>query len=246
MIRNLIVADAHVTANSDLTRFHKLGRLLVDRKPDNLIFLGDFGSFESLSAWDESKLLLMEGRRYQEEIDTMNLALDIVAGHLAECQERQRRTKAKMYRPNFYFFEGNHEARVASYVEQHPEMSNFMNVQSNLCLSERGITFISYRGGLSFGGTHYCHIPMAKNNQPLSGKYALHRALERYNNSIVMGHIHRFELVSDRRIDASHSHFALSCGCFFEETPQYAVGAYATTSSGRNPFVNQVNSYYNT
>ena len=51
----LVIPDAHVEPDQDLIRFSKLGNFITEHRPDNIVFLGDFVSLDSLSAWDLGK-----------------------------------------------------------------------------------------------------------------------------------------------------------------------------------------------
>lgn len=222
----LIIADAHVEpGNMTLDRFEALGNYIVDIQPDEIYQLGDFLSVTSLSHWDSDKKLTMERRRYGEDIYIANKAIDLVFDPIKALNARLRRKKEKLYKPTVYWFEGNHEAWIRQYTEYNPEMAGFLDLTKDLRVYARGFNYIPYRERLVVDGVTYCHVPMAKNNQPVSGKYATMRALERHNKPIVFGHLHRFEVMSDKRMDADSMHYAVCCGCFFEEEPEYAKGA---------------------
>ena len=222
----LIVADAHVEpSNMNLDRFEALGNFIAEIQPDEIYQLGDFLSMTSLSHWDSDKKLTMEKRRYGEDIYTANKAIDLMFDPIVTLNTKLRRKKEKLYKPTIYWLEGNHEAWCQQYTEYNPEMAGFLNLAKDLRIHARGFNLIPYRERLEVDGVTYCHIPMAKNNQPIGGKYATMRALERHNKPIVFGHLHRFEVMSDKRMDTDHLHYAVCCGCFFEEEPEYARGA---------------------
>ena len=60
----LVVPDAHVGPGQDLSRFDALSKLINDRFPSRIIFMGDFVTVEALSNWDLQKSGVMEGKRY--------------------------------------------------------------------------------------------------------------------------------------------------------------------------------------
>ena len=64
----LVVGDAHVTNGQNLRRFNWLNNYLNDNPPDYLVYIGDYLTLNSLSAWDRDKRKLMEDRRYFRDI----------------------------------------------------------------------------------------------------------------------------------------------------------------------------------
>jgi UDP-2,3-diacylglucosamine pyrophosphatase LpxH len=224
-MQTLLIPDAHVTVGEDLTRFDKCGKLVLEKKPPEIIIMGDFVSLDSLSDFDMNKRLLMEQRRYEEDIKAGRMALDRLLSPIQGHNQVMRIQQKKQYRPKIVYLEGNHEFRARRYVETHAELEGFMAVDRDLRLSDYSIDFIPYRSFYRNHETTFTHCPMNKANQPISGKYAVARALERYNGNIVFGHTHRWEYMEERRMDSGKNSTALACGCFFSETPHYADGA---------------------
>jgi predicted phosphodiesterase len=224
-VQTLLIPDAHVTADEDLTRFDQCAKLILEREFDRIIIMGDFVSLDSLSDFDMNKRLLMEHRRYEADIRGGNLALDMLFSPIQVRNRVRKQHKMRQYRPEIIYLEGNHEFRAQRYVQTHAELEGFMDIADDLNLSIRGVRFIPYRSYYRTEDTTFVHCPMNKANQPISGKYAVARALERYNGNVVFGHTHRWEYMEERRMDSSANNTALACGCFFNETPEYAQGA---------------------
>ena len=210
----LVIPDAHVSPDQDLTRFKLLNKLILDKKPDNIIFMGDFITLESLSNWDLNKAGVMEGRRYYQDIAC---GKDALAYTLAGVKET--------YNPNVIFLMGNHEERLTRYVETKPELGEHLNIIKDLELYQLGInTVVQYRDYYSIEGVDFTHTPMNAANQPVAGKFAIHRASEMTNNSLVFGHTHRKECVNFYRHGADDIIQTTMCGAFFEHTDSYAYG----------------------
>lgn len=212
----LPIGDAHVRQDEDIRRFKFLGKAINDLQPDNIVIMGDFLDIEALSRHDEEKLLVREGKRYWKEIETGNRALDLLENE-----------GFKGYTPRHkIFIEGNHENRLARYLEKKPELHGApLDTVSSLKLDQRGWEFIPYGEHAYNSGVGFTHIPFGRNGRAVGGKYAIHRALDVCHNSVVFGHTHRFEHVCNYRHGAEHLQQALSVGCFFEEHPDYVHGA---------------------
>jgi predicted phosphodiesterase len=217
----LLISDAHVEPEQDLTRFEKCAKLIVDRKPDRIIQLGDFVSLSSISGWDMSKKLMMEGRRYQEDVKAGREAANLLFSEIDKLQARQRFHKQKLYSPEIDWLEGNHEDRLDRYLEQHPELEGAFNLGDDLGLTERKIIPFKYRDRIVRNGINYMHAPLAGNNQPLSGLHIPHKALQRFNGHVVMGHYHRSEVANIKRIDTKEVQRAIICPSFIEGQPHY-------------------------
>ena len=56
----LVIPDGHVDDIQDLSRWAYLGNLIVERKPDMIVQLGDFVTVGSLSHFDMNKKRKME------------------------------------------------------------------------------------------------------------------------------------------------------------------------------------------
>lgn len=235
-MRILTFTDAHIVTGVDLSHMDKLGRLIVDERPDKIIQLGDFVSVESLSHWDQKKKLLIEGRRYEADIAAANEAINRMFTPLADYNATRRENKKAMYRPDVDWFFGNHEYWVDQYVEQHPELHGHMNLHTDLNFS----TAIENTG--CFKVHDYPHVEVIDNigfmHAPrhragvIAGKYVCARALDHYNISIFFGHTHRKVEFSIGRVGNSGGIQvlrAMTLGCFFVEEPEY-------TKSNSNDF----------
>lgn len=212
----VVVGDAHVDPSQltkhGMRRFEWLRNMLADYQPENLVLIGDFGTMPSMSEWDKDKRLLMEGKRLQDDWDSMNSALDIMGGYNI---------------PNKIYIEGNHEEWVSRYVEKHPEVAKMkdFDIKQALMLKERGYKFIPYREDWKYRGVSFTHVPIQANGKPVGGKNATQRALDVYSNSVVFGHTHNFDVAAVHRKNSPSLQQAINCGCFFEHVDEYAKGS---------------------
>lgn len=213
-ITTLVIPDCHVGPDQDLSRFTKLNALILDKKPTNIVFMGDFVTLESLSNWDLNKAGVMEGRRYRLDIEAGLEALKLTLNNVKQS-----------YDPTIIYIHGNHETRLDRYIEGKPELKEHLDLNKDLKLKEFGIDIIvPYREYYVIEGVQFTHSPMNAANQALSGKFAIHRASEMTQNSLVFAHSHRKEYVNFYRHGSDDIVQVMMCGAFFEHTDSYAYG----------------------
>lgn len=219
----LVVGDCHVSDDDDLNRFKFLGQFIVDKRPEYVIFMGDFLTFQCLSGWDKDKRLKMEGKRYKKEIDAGNKALDIIFYPLGEMQDRQRRNKEKIYRPEVIYLNGNHEDRLDRYLQYDPTFEGLVSVEKDLKLKERGIQFVPYREYYTLNGIAFTHVPFNKAKE-ICGVNITRKASQVMFGSVVFAHVHSMEYEGFKRHGQEDLQQILTAGCFFEKNEDYIHG----------------------
>ena len=221
----LVLPDAHVMPGMDMTRFSKVGDLIVDRRPTRIVLMGDFVTLESLSAWDLGKAGKMEGKRYSEDCKAGVQAIDLMLSPLRRLQNKQRKAKETVYEPRIVYILGNHEDRLARYVSAKPELAEHLEISKDLQLEESGFTdVVAYRGFIEFDGVLFTHAVMNAANLAVGGKTALATIAQSVSKSVVIGHLHRLETTNHYRHGADDIIQILSTGCFFDGVEDYADG----------------------
>lgn len=222
-----MIGDAHVQAGQVLLRFKALGQWILDNLPENIIIMGDFLDMQALSAWDKNKRLTMEGKRYKEEIDAGNVALDLMLKPMVEYNQERKKQKKRVYKPHLVYLSGNHEFRLDRYIEEHAELEGQLDYVRELRLKERGFIHVPYREYHYLGGVGFTHIPIGGNGKAMSGAISTltKNVLQSHAHSVVFGHTHKLCIAGEHRLGAEHYNQVLSCGCFFEHVDEYVKGA---------------------
>lgn len=223
MNKILVVGDAHVSTEENLNRFEYANALIMEKRPEVIVLMGDFITLNCLSFWDKDKRKSMEGRRYQEEIENANKALDLMFKGLYDELMEARKKKKKRYIPDIIYLEGNHEDRLNRYLELDPTFDGQIGIIKDLKLIERGIRWIDYRDYYHFNGIGFTHIPHNA-VRPVSGKYHIFKAMDCSIQSVVYGHTHKLETACRHIPGMQHLQQVLSCGGFFEEDEEYVNG----------------------
>jgi hypothetical protein len=216
---SLVIPDAQLKPGEDLSRFSALGKYVVDTQPDNIVFLGDFGEFLALSWWDRNKKLKMELRRYQEDVAVIKSALDLFFTPLWDAQEDQRIKKKRLYNPHKIWLDGNHEAREFNYILENPIMEGVVDFKKILDLKNRyGFDeVLHYTHYAEYEGVLFTHVPhyVFPTPKAVGGKYAVAKAAELVDASVIFGHLHRLEYLESFKIGKNLRQVnALSAGHF--------------------------------
>ena len=84
--RIIVVPDTQVKKGAPTAHLEHAGKYIAEKKPDIIVHLGDHWDMPSLSSYDKGRKSF-EGRRYTDDIQSGNDAMDIlVAPILAEMK----------------------------------------------------------------------------------------------------------------------------------------------------------------
>lgn len=147
-------------------------RFVGDSDPDVFLFGGDNQDLGVVSHWNENKRRRVEGKRLKQDYETfVRDVLDPLETVLRDDAER-------------IYHLGNHEAWVEQYIDQHPEVEGFFEVENNLPLDRWQV--LDYGETSKVGHLHFTH-----------GTYInIHNALKTaqvYGRCVAYGHGHTFQ-----------------------------------------------------
>lgn len=224
---HLVIPDNQVKPGVDISYVKPLAQLIMKRKPEVIVLLGDVGDFPSLSSYDRHKLQF-EGRRYKEDLKSLHKFLDELTKPMRVFNKRQAATKHAQYKPEMHVLIGNHELRIERMAENNPELAEFMGIAD--CKFEHyGFTTHRFLSILTLDGVHYSHFfPKNARGEVMQSKFGAPSARiqgVRQHASCTAGHSPGLDYdctqntADGRRI---HSLIAGSCYLHDEEykTPQ--------------------------
>lgn len=209
---------------------------VTDQQPDQLIQIGDFADFYSLATFDK-KISPSQRVHLQEEVD-------LSRRKLVEWAALVPRKTRKI------LIEGNHEARVARYLEQQGgELFdlNELSVEALLRVEQAGWRYVGpYGAGVWVGqpgGLWATHGDFARK---WSADSAQAHVLK-YGHSVIHGHTHRLGAFYQTQQGADGPRtigaFEVGCLCSFDDTPRATKtndwqhgGAVVWTSKGSPRF----------
>lgn len=218
---HLVIGDTHADPDHPNDRFDWLGKLILDRKPDVIVQIGDFADMGSLSSYDKGKKSF-EGRRYVKDVQATIDAQQRLFAPMNAYNAVRKLYKEKQYRPEIYMTGGNHdEGRISKTVDASPELEGKVSIE-DLKYREFGWRYVPYTQPLCVDGVYYCHhFPGGNSRFPISGVGIGRKLLQRNHRSSTVGHTHILDAYSEVAVDHSRM-WGLSVGCYFEHTPDYA------------------------
>lgn len=221
MSTHLVIGDPHCDPDVDNERFTLLGRLIVDRKPDVIIQMGDFADMKSLSSYDKGRKDF-EGRRYERDIASANDALDLIDRELRRFNDNARKSKKALYNPRRIALGGNHdEGRISKLVQLHPEFDGVFSPQQ-IKFREYGWEYVEYEVPIEIDGIFYCHhFPTGVSGEPIGGVNIAQSLIAKNMVSSTVGHNHVLDIAM-RATPNGKKIWGMSAGCFFEHKMAYA------------------------
>lgn len=209
----LIIPDAHAHVDYDNDRFTWLGRLVVERKPDIIVCLGDWADMPSLSSYDKGKKG-MEGKRYLADIRHAFDAQEKMFGPIYAYNKG--RSRNARYNPYSVMVEGNHDSdrgRIGKALSLSPELDGIIK-GSDLCYDSFWSTVVPFKDVINIEGISFTHyFPSGVMGKSIGGENMAASMLKRNMQSSVQGHTHILDKAVRTKADGSKC-FALSAGCY--------------------------------
>lgn len=163
----LVIPDAHIRSGDRLDRIRALGRLILARRPDVIVCLGDWWDMPSLASHREASPLgtgdqptKREGLRVVADIMAGAEAIDALLQEVSQLNKKHRATAHhhRQYRPRLVMLEGNHEERLRRISRLHPELRGFIDDQAieGACI-DRGWEWHPFLRPVEIAGITFSH-----------------------------------------------------------------------------------------
>ena len=95
---HLIIPDAHTHPGDNTRRFEWLSNLILDRKPEVIVQIGDWWDMGSLCSHDAGKKSFVF-QNLKDDIETGHAVEELVYSPIIQEGERLKRNKRKAYNP---------------------------------------------------------------------------------------------------------------------------------------------------
>lgn len=224
MRNHLVIPDAHVKPNQDFSRFDALGKLILDRKPEVIVCIGDFADMESLCIYDKGKKGF-SSRSYKEDIKSVQQAMRRLLKPVREYNIKQAKNKKAQYRPKMIMTLGNHEYRIQRAIDQDHVLLEGVISLSDLNFEYYGWEVYPFLEKVSVDGVLYSHYFISGvMGKAIGGEYPAASLIKKQYASCTAGHSHVFDTAMRRSADGRTLR-GLVAGCFTEEHEEYAGNA---------------------
>lgn len=183
---HMYIPDSQVKPDISFEYLRCKGEYIVEKKPDVIIFGGDFADMPSLSSYDKGKGKA-EGKRVKKDIEAAIKGMQTLLKPLYDFQQKQLREFGFIrYKPRMLITLGNHEDRINRYTNDNPELIDFISAES-LKYKEQGLEVYNYLEPVLVDGVTYIHyLPNEFTGKPQGGT-AL-KILADFGGSITQGH----------------------------------------------------------
>jgi hypothetical protein len=211
-----VIPDVQAKPGNDFTFLSHVGQYIVEKKPDVVVCIGDFADMPSLSSYDKGKKSF-EGRRYLQDIEAAQDAMETLLAPLQEFNKRARKNKEKLYNPRRILTMGNHENRIDRAVEMQPELDGVLTTDA-LGYVGFGWEVHPFLEVVHVDGVAYSHyFTSGILGRPVTSARVL---LTKKHQSCVMGHVQTMDIATDYRADGTPI-LGLFAGCCYEHNEDY-------------------------
>jgi hypothetical protein len=146
--RHIYIPDTQIKPGVPTDHLLWAARYVAHKRPQRLIFAGDWADMQSLSSYDKGKLSA-QGRFYQDDVDAANDGMDLFFGELKKVAPRG-------YKPDKHLTLGNHEGRITRHVEANPELKGKVGLD-DLNYKDHGVKVHPFLKPVILDGITYIH-----------------------------------------------------------------------------------------
>lgn len=216
MVKHMVVPDTQCKPGQSYEHLAWAGKYALAKKPDVIVHIGDHWDMPSLSSYDVGKKSF-EGRKYTDDIEAGNAAMDAFMAPIVRYNKRQAKNKKKQYNPKLVFTTGNHEQRIERAIESDRKLEGLIGYE-HFNLKKYGWEQIPYLEPVVIDGVAYSHFfTSGVMGRPVSSARLL---LNKKHMSCVMGHVQDRDIAFQRRADGK-SMTGIFAGIFYDHAEDY-------------------------
>lgn len=182
-MKHLVIPDIHSSEESSSEHLEAIGNMIVERKPDVVVQIGDFADMQSLCSYNNR--LQFEGTRYARDLEVVKEDMFTMLRPLYQFNSRRIRNRKAQWWPRMVLTLGNHEYRIQRLIEEDPRLIGSIGLH-DLEYEEFGWEVYPFLQPVNIENVNYVHYA-----QQLNSSNAITRAhliASRRFGSFTVGH----------------------------------------------------------
>jgi len=216
----LFIPDTQVKPGVPLDHLEAVGNLIVDRKPDVVVHIGDHWDMPSLSSYEDRGSKYFHDKSYASDVEAGKLAMCTMLDPVLAYNRRRAKQKMRQYIPRMEFAFGNHEERILRAVKEQPILENKIGYP-DLEVEKFGWNVHDYLEIFTINGLSFSHFfvnPRSVIKSPIGG--TIENRMDKVGFSFVMGH--QQDYLHGRKFLGNGSVVTgLVCGSFYQHEEDY-------------------------
>lgn len=176
-----VIPDAQVKPGVNIDHLRAAGNLIVAKKPEVIVCLGDFADLPSLSSYDKGRKAA-ENRRIHKDLAAATEAMNALLAPIEAYNAEHPRAK---YKPRKILTLGNHEDRMRRAAEDNPELDGLLP-DMGMFYETFGWEVYPYMDTVEVSGVVFSHfLTSGAMGRPIGTAAAI---LSKKHQSAVVGH----------------------------------------------------------
>jgi hypothetical protein len=205
--RIMVIPDVQAKPGVDFSYLARIGQYAVEKKPDRIVFLGDFADMSSLSSYDKGKKSF-EGRRYKRDCEAAHWAMSAFQTPRIEYNARN---PLHQYNPEQDLVYGNHEDRTDRAVNEDPKLDGVLSL-ADLKYEDFGIKCHPFLEVVMIEGIAFSHyFTSGTMGRPVTTAQA---CLTKKHQSCIQGHQQGLQIATGYRADGALLTSVIAGSCY--------------------------------
>jgi len=209
-VKHLVIPDVQAKPGIDFSYLNRIGRYIVEKKPETIVCLGDFADMPSLSSYDQGKKSF-EGKRYVKDIEASHEAMGALLSPMWDFNTRARKYKEKQYKPRMILTMGNHENRINRAVNDDAKLEGVLSTDA-LGYSGYGWEVVPFLDVIVVDGVAYSHyFTTGLMGRPVTTAAA---CLTKKHMSTIQGHQQGLQIATGYKADGGLLTSVIAGSCY--------------------------------
>lgn len=219
MTTHLFIPDTQVKDGIDISHIKAAGKLIMAKRPDVIVVIGDWWDFPSLSTHQDRGSIYYHNKAYTTDLQAGIEAMEALLAPMESYNKKQKKNKKQLYKPRLVFCCGNHEYRRNRLEEQQPVLKGVLPTAEDY-LWDKGFEVFPYKQKVVIDGVSYCHLcPQTKSSGAVE---RAHLIMQKRNSSWSVGHSQCLDYYVSPHLPRLQ---CLIAGSFYTHDEEYKEGS---------------------